>query len=1096
MTMNVSPLGLRLFLEGIEVPVISAQVNITPNQPAAASIQVVPSDMGLHLLPRTLVHLFYLDNTEELPYKKQRPGQAPDDDLNRFDALDTQYKNCFAGEIIGLNYGKNPSQRQLILQCMDLSTYWDTCYQWFADYSVGGNGLTDKSASFMGAGKYMFNSVAGGHQWVIGRLINSKPKSTAYRDAEGLLAGLLHVLEAIGGIKYKSDGEPGFNGVNDFFTIAELRYNLLGMIGAVAADKTSARMYANKAFRHWLRNGMTSMGNLLSFRDILNHICRHIFHNIYPNPTPYYVSGGTEFRGVTVDSTIYVDSSSGLLVKIKAKKAYVSLSKIVYHNLSIPSGTEGARIVGVAEAYRRTKNAQDNLSSAFELAKTLKTDDSSSVEEAIGEAKFFVDDALRLFDEIGFDRGNESDPDATDITIGDINNVARQLDGFVKDAQGILKDKFLSPAYRAKKQTLVETTSVEGAHLYTQLVLPELFFVPPPRCNVFFPDQLFQFNYSRNFMREITRLNCQSGLGMLAGGRRGAQLFARSYFSPSIKDSDGNVLYSTMSRGSRVLLPHEVHSGIIPKFERVPDGHRWAVKASKETGKNLTPSDRVGYLQRLANFQFYLHRWSSRTISFSGVFNPYPVVGFPALILDRSMPSPEVVKSIEKNLGRRWLPLQYVGKLSTLTHSINQQGGQTAGTLTLVRTHRGFDDEFLAMVEKTEKRQTTVKFESRSVAYMYDPKTATGWQTQRTLKNRDEYAALIKQWSEGRLHERIIMKTGKYRGTRIRKLRTSGGYITLEGPQARRIGISVEDADQSIMKRDEAAGGTTFVERDVSDNYAEMGGGAVNVPKTFEITFEWVAGTGEFERQDIAIEDALTPGWYSPEVWGKDHITEKVYEPLLGTSAITDDIALKQSEQDQVIDREFKEEFAIQLTEVDGDETTTTVRSKESVPGSITKLEIVPGSIEEAIDSITVLYGLLKNRGADMHEFIKEYTKRDIANIEQILGSQNLEFDDNGNVDPDLPADVVEGFHSRAFGDYNVEVERPTREGAGYQAGKDALKGLFPGVANGATVARRNVIDRGREKTSIRPELDPRGRARARVRGYLEELMISRGLMG
>ena len=51
-------LGLRLFLEGIEVPVISAQIQIVADAPAAASIQIIATNASLDFLPRTMVHLF------------------------------------------------------------------------------------------------------------------------------------------------------------------------------------------------------------------------------------------------------------------------------------------------------------------------------------------------------------------------------------------------------------------------------------------------------------------------------------------------------------------------------------------------------------------------------------------------------------------------------------------------------------------------------------------------------------------------------------------------------------------------------------------------------------------------------------------------------------------------------------------------------------------------------------------------------------------------------------------------------------------------------------------------------------------------------
>ena len=54
-------LHLRLFLEGIEIPVISAGVTATIGSGATATIDIVPDDTLDQILPRTTVHLFYLD---------------------------------------------------------------------------------------------------------------------------------------------------------------------------------------------------------------------------------------------------------------------------------------------------------------------------------------------------------------------------------------------------------------------------------------------------------------------------------------------------------------------------------------------------------------------------------------------------------------------------------------------------------------------------------------------------------------------------------------------------------------------------------------------------------------------------------------------------------------------------------------------------------------------------------------------------------------------------------------------------------------------------------------------------------------------------
>ena len=43
-------LGLRLFLEGVEVPIISAQIQIVADSPAAATLQIIATDKALEFV--------------------------------------------------------------------------------------------------------------------------------------------------------------------------------------------------------------------------------------------------------------------------------------------------------------------------------------------------------------------------------------------------------------------------------------------------------------------------------------------------------------------------------------------------------------------------------------------------------------------------------------------------------------------------------------------------------------------------------------------------------------------------------------------------------------------------------------------------------------------------------------------------------------------------------------------------------------------------------------------------------------------------------------------------------------------------------------
>lgn len=1173
MSVRAAPLGLRLFLEGVEVPVISASVVVQPDTPASASIQIIPTDMALNFLPRTLVHLFYLDgylSQDELvaaksilsPETQARPSNISESGLNRFEASDFAYKLLFSGEVIGLNFQKNPNGRQLVLQCLDLSSYWDTCYQFFSDYSTNGSGLTDKHHNFVGAGEGLFDNF-GGTQWVTSRLINTKPRSPQYQDTEGLLGGLIHLLEAVGGIKYRTSKFKGFKGINDFFTIAELRYNLLGMLGAVAEDKTSAKLYASKAFNKWLMNGMTSLGNLVSFRDLLNHVNRYIFHNIYPNPCAYYKKGDKEKTAKVEVKTLgsaYTDVAAGGPIQRDMKRALSQMGRASNMYAKVVQPPLGSTINSLNSEYfaaqRIIQDTQDLMDSILEAVNGLTTDDKTSLSTSLKEVKKDLDDAVdasvtRTGEGVGSGTGSEAVGGGADIyghqaALNREKRAKEVYDLLVKSGKNLYSALTKG---RIRKNTIKKVKIPAEAHLFNQLFLPECFFVAPPRCNVLFPDQYYSVSYSRNFMRECSRLALQGGIGM-TGGRRGAKIFSRFYLAPNIRDVRGEVLQASLSQASKIILQHEVHSGIIPKFEWVTDGHRWGVKAAIGVGKlqDVKKTQKIHYLQRLAEFQFYLHRWSARTLSVDGIFNPNIVAGFPAAILDRAAPSPEVQAVLTKTLRRQMLPTQYLGKVYTYTHSIHQGGGSTNIQFAYARTHRGLDDEFLGVLTKEIKeeygkkdvsvavkelatkarslqaeidaREESIKQQreerNKEPAGVPEPPSERENKAKKQQDQKDKaalrklgkydrklqiYKTIVRMYAEDKLKANIrVANLGK-----IKKVQTTG-EVLLHKFDCEDIGISEEILEQKgiVMTAAEAGMGERELRRQGKPYGALYSATkAIKMPELIKLTVVQERGTGQFERNTTAFEDAVRPGWFAPEVWTNDAITKKVYEPLLGTVAITDDKSIGAKQQEEMM-RNWadSQKKSINMSAV------TIEAETETDPGGTAQGEgtasvqsvdnkffysVVEGSVEETIDGLSLVYGMIKEKGGDVHEFIREYTSRPIANIVDILGSQNLEFNAIGEVaDPD---NMIEGFHSRAYGDYNTDVQLPERAGyphvAGYKAGAD----LMAGEADPTSVTRPSIIGKTHDETAFRSELDPRGRARGRVVAYMEELNVSRGLL-
>lgn len=1031
--MKAGPLSLRLFLEGVEVPIISAQVVIQPDRPAAAALQIVPLDSALNLLPRTLVHVFYLQSIPFDDYDEDT-GAAYVKQAYNFDVEDKNYRLLFAGEIIGYNFAKTTNSRQLVLQCMDMSSYWDACYQWFADYSRQGSGLTDKSHTFVGAGSGLFDNIAG-HQWVIGQLLQTKPRTPEYKKINGLLGGIIHLLEAVGGVRPRGTTFRGYSGANPFFTVAELRYNLLGMIGAVEKDKTSVQIYAAKAFQAWLRSGMTSLGNLMSFRDIINHVNRYIFHNIYPNPSARFAPG---IKNVTWTDTgsVYTDTADGqtaegliksCLGKIVIAKGLSDLGKIVHSSAVIRANI--ARIAAMADT------CLIDIRSARVLIEGSQTDDKSRVIPQLFNAEAKIQILDRVLPSPG--RGG----------FGDVINANAALMEIEEDLKALL-----NPSKKRPKQS---RTTIEGAHLYSQLLLPEAFFVPPPRCNVLFPDQYYSFGYNRNFMREVTRLSCHSGLGLLAG-RRGAKLLSRHYFAPSVRGADGRTLAAAVGQGANILLPHEVHSGIVPKFEWVTQGHRWGVKAAQTSGQNdqFYQAGKVGYVQRLAHFQFYQHRWMARTMNVEALFNPMMVVGFPALIIDKGAPPPDQLDELEPGD----LPTQYLGKVVSLTHNANQSGGTTSVSLSHCRTHRGVDDEFLNLLMREKKSKVNFEVIVEPEVLIASEKAGG--------KSRARYLDILFKYLDDKLKTGVIV-SGLGKVVNVSK---SSETAQLGEEEARKLGLG------------------SFLETVIT-------GLSVTLPKKITVAFEKWKGTGEYQRSDLSIEDAIMPGWYS-QVWKKSHITEDVYGPLLGSRAITSDVSSGTALLDATI-------AAIPKDTGDKGEWVdfSSVRKRGTVEESeffsyygsdLTVYEVQTGTLEDAIDGLAIVYGLMQWNDQNIHKFIENYTYRPIATMPEILGSKDLQFNDAGEVED--PTTMIEGFHSRAFGDYNVDME--LGDDGAWKAGANSLKNLVPGLPEGSQINLEPIIVRGKRPPPIPPTLDPRGRARARAKAYADELAKRRGFRG
>jgi len=92
-------------------------------------------------------------------------------------------------------------------------------------YGPSGNFLTEESAIWAG-GNAIFNDIIDGHSSVMNTYLNQKPQTPGLQNVKGLMGGIISLLEAMGGVPRHT------HGINDFFTIAELKNHLLQQITA------------------------------------------------------------------------------------------------------------------------------------------------------------------------------------------------------------------------------------------------------------------------------------------------------------------------------------------------------------------------------------------------------------------------------------------------------------------------------------------------------------------------------------------------------------------------------------------------------------------------------------------------------------------------------------------------------------------------------------------------------------------------------------------------------------------------------------------------------------------------------------------------
>lgn len=248
------------------------------------------------------------------------------------------------------------------------------------------------------------------------------------------------------------------------------------------------------------------------------------------------------------------------------------------------------------------------------------------------------------------------------------------LRGLINDLMSLIFHDFVSTpfpssvkkegAFSSGKSGLTSTEKVKktiGAFLFK----PNLYMMPPPTCNIFFPDEYSSFQFNRNFFKEPTRLIYMPELPSRFGQGAAGVFLPHTYEPPSFNyfmkyDKGG---YKNYEGSDSVEVPkgsdpkHCLDEYVDEGYNKVDSGKKkeWSFLTNEEHMKGiwlsresmmpattqfrtaLTDYDpRKKFAQDVAKYLFYKKRFQDRQIQITSHLKLSVMPGFPVLVMDDS----------------------------------------------------------------------------------------------------------------------------------------------------------------------------------------------------------------------------------------------------------------------------------------------------------------------------------------------------------------------------------------------------------------------------------------------------------------------------
>ena len=1045
-----------MFLEGVEVPIVGIQTQCLPNSPVMASIQTVPIPEGTRLLPRTLVHVFFLDPyIEEAPFIASKTAStnttnqgAPtayqkalqdvsgsnttQGDANRTDAAEdiTQYKLLFGGELLGFEWTKDQAQRALVLQCSDWSNYWDYAYQW-NNTDLFGPGI---KAMFSGGSTNLFTDFLSSPSEVITNILRTP--SIAFPKLKGLAGGIIHLLEGIGGSYYY---DKKISGTNTFFMTAELRLHITQMIVAVENDPTASTLLATQGYGGLFNRLLGGLGGQTSMRQCINALQGVIFHETFAQPCPKYIPGtdGT----ISGQVTKRLDQDSRTVFIARNATAIASELKDIVLQLHVGENRPDDAL------FTQSKGVQASLKS--DIVSRLRKQQSllkstimqlSSVHPAVPSAGSLLNGAAVSI--------GAAATKAASWTPTNGDSIKRVEDPITQAIDKLTRVASLTVTQTASKNRM-------PARLAQQILRPDVWFSAPPRCNVIFPEHYSRLQYRRSFMDEPTRLLLKTNDEFFGED----ELFDRFYFAPkttSAKKAKADL--STLLAND--LLAHEIFTGILPVFEKMGELNIFAARGG--VVKDRVPQ--VGLAQRSANFLYFKYRFAARQMVVTGRFNPYVAIGFPGLIIDKyvNIETLKLYNSLIAKTGQptrdinKLLGTSFLGNFTQATITVNQ----SQGSMDIVAAYPRQPEESVEFLGATDLSEVTINKRFDEDVNRTTDIASVGAPTVQSMGPNLGIITSVQEVTQLYLGDASANTSVDGTSTKPVLLfsiksslqpRPASSRVTAQVPVGREVDARL--LDRTALVALGVLNSATFVGS--SDAFYKQ-----PAPITIRV-YRVQEQVPRFQQQvvDLPAEEYIRPGWYG-DIWHPANIG-KAYDLFFSTGSITDPSTITDSTQAGTFSGTSNgQEQAMTEGQMSND---------PNDPGADAPLVYqlkMGATIEQAVAFLLATYSHIKSAGLDTEEFIRAYTWRPIATMVDMFGTGDLQLSTDGST----VVQGIEGFHSRAFGPF-----------------QDLFGLVTPEIEN------ITGIKRG---TNSAQKTDTRKQKQDAVRDFVAGLGLGRGIVG